>query len=382
MKRKTLMLAALGLFLFAQSALADWTPAKRLTWTSGHSQGASIALDSSGNLHLVWTDDTSGGGEIYYRKSTDGGTSWMVPRRLSWSSGYSGIPALAVEPSGIIHVAWQDDTIGNYEVYYRKSVDGGDTWTAGKRLTWNSGNSYMPALAVDSAGNVHILWSDETSGNCEIYYRKGMNGGATWSPSQRLTWTANWSGSLAVIADSSDNLHAVWYDYTPGNAEIYYRKSTDGGSTWAAAKRLTWNAGASYEPAISVDSTGNLHVVWADYQPGNWEIYHKKSTDGGDTWAASHRLTWNSEDSYIPALAVDSQDNLHVVYQDNTPGEYEIYYKKSTDGGGYWTGSKRLTWTIGYSLGPGIAIDSSDVIHIVWEDNTPGKFAIYYMNGN
>jgi hypothetical protein len=32
--------------------------------------------------------------------------------------------------------------------------------------------------------------------------------------------------------------------------------------------------------------------------------------------------------SEVPALGVDSSGNLHLVWQDNTPGNYDIYYKK------------------------------------------------------
>ena len=46
--------------------------------------------------------------------------------------------------------------------------------------------------------------------------------------------------------------------------------------TWQATKRLTWNSGDSWYPAIATDSSGNIHVVWHDYTPGNREIYYKK----------------------------------------------------------------------------------------------------------
>jgi hypothetical protein len=63
------MIVALGLFLFAQAAHADWTRAKKLTWNSGNSVMPVIAVDPSGNLHVVWFDDTPGNCEIYYKKS-------------------------------------------------------------------------------------------------------------------------------------------------------------------------------------------------------------------------------------------------------------------------------------------------------------------------
>jgi hypothetical protein len=40
------------------------------------------------------------------------------------------------------------------------------------------------------------------------------------------------------------------------------------------------------------------------------------------------RLTYNSGFSESPAMAIDSIDHIHVVWQDNTPTNYDIYYKK------------------------------------------------------
>jgi hypothetical protein len=33
-------------------------------------------------------------------------------------------------------------------------------------------------------------------------------------------------------------------------------------------------------------------------------------------------------------------------------------------------------------MNPAMAIDSSDTIHVVWNDDTPGNTEIYYKNGN
>lgn len=61
--------------------------------------------------------------------------------------------------------------------------------------------------------------------------------------------------------------------------------------TWEKTKRLTWNWNASYYPAISVDSSSKIHLVWQDYTPGNAEIHYKRSTNEGITWGSSKRLT-------------------------------------------------------------------------------------------
>jgi len=99
---------------------------------------------------------------------------------------------------------------------------------------------------------------------------------AEWTPAMRLTWTSGGSWFPAITVDSSGHLHVVWSDSTPGNDEIYCKQSTDAGVTWTASQRLTWNSGPSQYPASSVDSSGNLHIVWSDYTPGNIEIYYRK----------------------------------------------------------------------------------------------------------
>jgi hypothetical protein len=98
------------------------------------------------------------------------------------------------------------------------------------------------------------------------------------------------------------------------------------GITWETNKRLTWNAGNSELPAIAVDAS-NIYVVWQNYTPGNWEIYFKKSDDGGTTWTKNKRLTWNAGDSYWPVIAIDGP-NIYVVWEDVSPGNSEIYFKK------------------------------------------------------
>jgi len=53
--------------------------------------------------------------------------------------------------------------------------------------------------------------------------------------------TSGDSGLPVIAADSGGSLNVVWVDNTPGNSEIFFKKSTDGGAAWTAGKRLTWN---------------------------------------------------------------------------------------------------------------------------------------------
>jgi len=120
MKRTHLLLAVLAFFILLQAAQAGWTTIKRLSFTSAHSYYPAIAVDSLGNPHIVWKESTPGNTEIYYRKSTDQGSTWAALERLTWTSGNSGEPAIAVDSVGNIHIVWSDNTPGNLEIYYKK----------------------------------------------------------------------------------------------------------------------------------------------------------------------------------------------------------------------------------------------------------------------
>ena len=326
MKRHGIIIAALALFLFAQAALADWTPPKRLTWTAGDSNNPVLALDASDNLHFVWHDDTPGNFEIFYARSTDGGFTWTSGKRLTLTSGASKYPVIVVDSSNRLHIFWQDDTPGNGELYYKRSMDSGITWTPSRRLTWTLEDSLVPAIAAGPADKAHLVWGDETPGDFEVFYRKSTDGGASWSAKERLTYTETASVRPAIDVVAPDKIFVVWEDSLPGMSEIYFKKSTDGGTTWRPAKRLTWTSGYSSFAALAADSSGNIRVVWQDATPGNDELFTKMSADGGATWTPDKRLSWTSGNSRFLAFAFDSFGNAHVVWQDDTPGNWDIYY--------------------------------------------------------
>lgn len=385
MKRIGTLAFCLGLLVHSQGAGAAWTAAKRLTWTTGSSSHPAIAVDPSGNPHVVWEDDTSGNSAVYYKKSLDGGATWASSQRLTWTADDSQRPALAVDSLGALHMVWMEILpTGLADIYYKKSTNGGDSWSSGQKLNWTGGSAGSPTIVVDASDNLHVSWYAYVSGigETDIFYKMSTTGGTTWSSSRRLSWTPGYSWYPALAVADSANLHLVWEDAAPGNPDIYYRKSGDGGASWSTVRRLTWTSGSSIRPAIAVSPSGVVNVVWEDDTPGVFdEIYAKRSTNGGANWTANVRLTWYSGDSMSPAVAGYSSANLHLFWADVFAGPYEIYYKKSTNGGENWSTNQRLTWNSGYSSLPAVAVDSSGALHLVWHDQSPGNGEIYYKKG-
>ncbi len=382
-ERFLIVLLAAGLFYLTPDALADWSATQRLTSNPGYSIYPDIAVDSANGIHVVWADNTRGNYEIYYRGNTDGGTTWNPIRRLTWNSGYSGDPAIAIDTKDTIHVVWHDDATGDLEVYYMRSLNRGKDWSWPRRLSWKSKDSGVPAIAIDSALGIHVVWADLAPGNNEIFYIKSLNGGATWSKVKRLTWTSGSSLYPAITTDPSNYIYVVWNEFIPGNPEVFHRRSATGGVTWTGAINLSSSGGGSLSPDIAAGSARAVHVVWEDNKHGgSGEIFHRRSSNRGITWTVAKRLTWTIGRSSRPAIAADSADSVHVVWEDVTSGLAEVHYKRSTNASSTWSLGERLTWSPGDSLTPALTTDSNKNIHVVWAGEYPGNYEIFYKKNS
>lgn len=388
--KKTLIVSALigSSMLFSQT----WTPIQRLTWSNRYSDTPIITVDSLDNLHVIWVENLSppailpendsifiSNFDIFHKKSTNAGGSWGVTTRLTWNADQSIHPQSAVDSNDYIHLVWEDWSSGNGQIYYKKSIDRGASWSAVKRLTWTSNGCHKPAINIDLNDNIHVIFYDN---NYEIYYKRSTDSGATWDPVKRLTWTPGFSLDSDITSDPIGFLYMVWIDDTPGNNEIYFKRSADSGTTWDQPQRLTWNLPQESTPKIGADKNYGVHIIYPKYiSTGNYEIYYKNTANLGSSWSAPKRLTWTSNWSSSQDFSLDSSDRLHLSWVEIMSENREIFYKKTTNSGLTWSSPQRLTWNPAPSENPSIAADSANDVHLVWIDENTGIRQVYYKRG-
>ena len=348
----------------------DWSEDINLTNNTADSKYPSVAIDD-GVIHLVWQDNRDGGYEIYYKRSMNNGATWEQ-QRLTYS-GNSVYPAVAVNGSNV-HVVWQDDRDGGNCIYYMSSNDYGGNW-AGYKKIYEGYSSEHPRIAVNGS-NLYVVWQEYIYYDCyNVYFMMSKNNGETWedgngNTDQAYVLSKNNSRSPAIAVNST--IHVVWEDKRNWNWEIYYSRSVDNGETWNETK-ISNGTGDSEKPWIAVDNT--VHVVWEDDRDGNSEIYYQNCTDG--EWLNSDvKLTNDSHSSRNPSIAV-KENNVSVVWQDNRDGNLEIYYKKCVNG--LWCNDERLTYT-GTCTSECPVIVLSSIAHVFWDDVITGNFEIWYKH--
>jgi hypothetical protein len=356
----------------------QWQPDVRLTNNPFNSYTNTLynnnrCIAASGDtVHVVWFDNRDGNYEIYYKRSSNSGSSWGVDTRLTNDTAVSQYPSESVIGQ-FVHIVWEDYRDGNGEIYYKRSSDAGISWSADTRLTNNPGLSVFPSIYGDGL-LIHVAWVDSRDANGEIYYKRSTDGGVSWGTDTRLTVNPSPSRFPSVSA-SGQIVHIIWDDAPTGYSEIYYKRSIDGGLSWGGNIRLSFaNIGVTNASITTVSST--INVAWEDFRDGNTEIYYKRSTDEGLSWGPEIRLTLNSFNSRNPSISA-SGSAIHLVWRDDRDGNYEIYYKRSTDSGQSWETDTRLTNNSAFS-GGSFCSASGAVVHVVWYDNRDGNDEIYY----
>ncbi len=104
-------------------------------------------------------------------------------------------------------------------------------------------------------------------------------------------WRLNTIPSTTV-SQATGTLVTTWADGRNGKDDIYFSRSTNGGTSWSACSSCAHNAaGSSYqvEPWVSVAPNGRFDVIWYDDRDfpsdlNTFNIYASHSTDDGATW--------------------------------------------------------------------------------------------------
>ena len=358
---------------------ASWSYPLNISDTPDDSDQPALAV-SGGRIYVVWEEAAAGNRDIYFSRSSDSGASWSSALNVSHDSGSSTYPALAVDSGGAIQAAWQTHSPGNDEIYFCRSTDWGATWSAAVNVSHNPGLSWRPVLAVDGGGRIYGVWQDSTPGNWEIYFSRSGDHGATWSTALNISGTADYSWAPAATVDHLGRLHLAWREGTVNSGRLFFRRSSDHGSSWSPAAAISDAPAGSEEPVIGVNSSGHICVVWRQGSPISSEIYFSRSTNLGVSWSSAQNISHTPGGSVSPAVALNSLGHIQVVWQDFTPGNYEIYFCRSINHGSSWSSAQNISNASGSSTSPAITVNGPGHLQAAWRESIPGNPDIYFKS--
>ncbi len=266
-----------------------------------------VSATSEKDVYIVWQDSVPGNNkrnyDIFFKKSIDGGALFSKEINLSNNNGFSEHPQISASENNV-YIVWADDTYANRAIFFTKSTDGGNTFGSPINLSNNTGDSHNQEIVV-FGDNVYIVWQDkpsvdQTSSN--IFFKSSTDGGITFSQTFNLSNNAN-DYSFPKVAAYNDHVYVLWNveesekNTNKADKGLFFVKSFDQGSSFGDTIRLNHPEQEFGEAQIAA-SRQDVYVVWggSDLNTVN-NPFFTKSTDSGETFSDPIAITDDDNDN-------------------------------------------------------------------------------------
>jgi hypothetical protein len=331
---------------------------------------ASIA--TSGRLAVIaWgAATTDGATDVYAAVSQDGGRTFGGPSRVNGGTDLANLsgeqpPRIAlVRRAGTVPtiiVVWTAKTPTGTRLLTARSDDGGKSFKAAAPVPGADapGNRGWESVVAGRDGSILAMWLDHRD-------------------------TAPKTGASSM--DHSQHQHVTSGENKPDGvaraqlSQLFFANLAHADSAHSVARGVCYCC----KTALTSDTSGRVYTAWRHVYDGNVrDIAFSQSADGGRTFTTPVRIShdnWQLDGcpENGPAIAVDSSQRIHVVWPTLVPGATSasppslgLFYASSTDGVRF-TDRQQIP-TRGVPRHAQIALGSRDRITIAWDEQSGGK---------
>ncbi|MHA2283885.1 MAG: sialidase family protein [Promethearchaeota archaeon] len=275
----------------------------------------------NGDLYMSYTNFVQGigNGQIEFVRSIDGGATWSAPLVLQAQENvvnqgsYPAAGPLEANPlqDQMVCVAWQ-----------RGWLDGNPTDTIEVRCSANRGINFGPRVTAATFTS-HAFQVPEGYNRDRVSDFPGIDIDRSEGPN---------SGTIYVAYQDDGGFLDV--------RDVMLVNSQDGGATWSAPVTLNDNANRwrsdEFWPWVSVcQDDGTVGVLWYSNQRGTTDVYLDISTDGSggtDAKVTEVSTDWTATSSDITPNFGDyinltcSQGVFHATWADGRNGDPDVFY--------------------------------------------------------
>jgi hypothetical protein len=337
------------LSFFEEERLANAYLNKSLTTSAtAHNNNHVIERGYYGKLHEVFASD----GEIYYRRSSNNGTSWELTTRISNANDFNNHPSIIAAGLGakdFIYLVWQRKlTNYQYEIYTAYSSNSGYNWlqlsnpisvtVSYSQSNDNWGPGTTPVVASYQIGGVQkylLVYATESG----LYYRTALFGNdwsaATVVPGSFGLNSTIWYPSIATYNNLSTQVNLIYDDrYTHVYSHIF------NGTSWANPVVADWIGSYNRTSSIAVDYANSTLGVWSGWNGNNFIIRFRQGYSDG-TWSRwCKEWSVSGVNSICPAVTYynkggDYPYGIDILWCTESPSK-EIHQKKYYGLGDNW----------------------------------------------
>jgi hypothetical protein len=346
-----------------------WTDDMRVTVNSASDTIPQITVDKNHDAHIFWMRDG-----WYYKKFDRFGNALTKEKQINTNSvsRFLSEKVVDIDSNQDIHFVWVP---GGYSgpVHYIKYDNQGNVVIPEMIAVDNTRSTHVPNMAVSSDDAVNIIYEDYRYQCEDINYNKLIDGKIV---KDAICISNDVASHCEFCNLAADKYNTIYANFGSNTGSWVGAINSEGVHPWASQSLPITTR---YQTAgIACTPDMHVHVAWFESGALYYQRLNQKNIavtepiliDQGNL--GDHQV-WS--DLRNPGIATDSANNIVITY---TKDEY-VYYKyikhrtwNDTQAGGYKlvekTGCRR----------PRVAIDPDDNVHIVWEDTRSGNKEIYY----
>ncbi|MFA5834846.1 MAG: T9SS type A sorting domain-containing protein [Bacteroidota bacterium] len=262
---------------------------------------------------------------------------WLFSDAVSQGSTMYALASDIDKVNSVERITFVKSTDGGKTFVYTP-VSGANGSSAIHDLQWNNFDNSIESfhhkkMSVEN-NDVHIIWDQKDAGatQFDLLYRKSTNGGSSFSSVKNLTSALarddNHFGSASII--SKGNFVYITYNYNKGSWKIGLYYSKDKGETFSFVDLMIDTLfyaqdGRNAIPIIDPSSTGDqLMVVYAMNQVSNQKIGVTRFN--ATTGTISRKYYFPTNDfAYMsaPSPMLNADGSMNVIVHGDWPGMYE-----------------------------------------------------------
>ena len=296
-----------------------------------------------------------------------------------------------------VHTIWEEPVGKNLQVFYKRSLDGGNTYDKPINLSNSSQDSFDAKIRVSKTDKVGVVFR---AGN-DIFYTASDNNGLTFSSPINVSKSPNTISSdpNIEIVDGSD-VKIVWVEHDVENMNstntATNSSGTSGGATKTNIPALLPNdpsIGYTLSP-VSLQSftppAGQSKVVNVASSNKNEEhtvidsaVVISESKNGGISFSTPRVITADREmEMHTPEIATTSNGKVYLCYVKGIEDNTDVFCNHSNDTGNTFSNSTNITGDpSSASLTPKLSA-SGDSVYLAWSDlknGTGGNLDVFSM---
>ena len=331
-------------------------------------------------IYATWLDSRGGSivsPELYFGRSVDGGASWSeieIESDVSGGAVFRRVRDTLDPTNDTLHLLFATRLApfsSSADLHLHTSTDGGDSFGSPIFVAPSGGSGAADLWGHDmqvTGSTISVAWAENDAGTHSVRFRASTDGGATFAPVKTLDTGGFLTFGSPRIAREGDTIVVTWLRTDGANGALLYASfSIDGGFSFGAPTIVGEYAAPNSDirEAVPLVANGAISVLWSENRSGvlgPFELYHSKSTDGGQTFSET-RIGAGIAASTIRV----AQRGSRVAA---TWSEYiqfdDTYSMISDDGGLTWSSPIRVSSLAAATARSTIAFGEGDDVQVAW----------------